>query len=59
MLKRFYVDNYKTHINTTYELRPLNLLIGMKPGKTTLPSNAISWAPPAHWPYPRRPFSRP
>jgi len=37
MLKRFYVDNYKTHINTTYELRPLNLLIGMNnSGKTNL-----------------------
>jgi predicted ATPase len=37
MLKRFYVDNYKTHINTTYELRPLNLLIGVNnSGKTNL-----------------------
>jgi predicted ATPase len=37
MLKRFYVDNFKTHINTTYELSPVNLLIGMNnSGKTNL-----------------------
>src|SRR5438552_18463160 len=37
MLKRFYVDNYKTHINTTYELAPINLLVGENnSGKTNI-----------------------
>ncbi len=37
MLKRFYVDNYKTHINSLYELHPVNLLIGKNnSGKTNL-----------------------
>ena len=37
MLKRFYVDNYKTHINTTYELRPVNRSVWMNnAGKTNL-----------------------
>ena len=37
MLKTFYVDNFKTHINTTYEVKPVNLLIGMNnSGKTNL-----------------------
>ena len=37
MLKRFYVDNFKTHINTTYDAGPVNLLVGMNnSGKTNL-----------------------
>ncbi len=37
MLKRFYIDNFKTHINTTFELAPINLLVGVNnSGKTSL-----------------------
>jgi AAA15 family ATPase/GTPase len=37
MLKTFYVDNFKTHINTTYYLEPINLLVGdNNSGKTNL-----------------------
>ena len=37
MLKRFYIDNFKTHINTTLDLAPTNLLIGVNnSGKTNL-----------------------
>lgn len=37
MLKTFYVDNFKTHINTTYYLQPVNLLVGdNNSGKTNL-----------------------
>ena len=37
MLKTFYVDNFKSHINTTYKPGPVNLLIGMNnSGKTNL-----------------------
>jgi predicted ATPase len=37
MLKTFYVDNFKTHINTTYNLAPVNLLVGdNNSGKTNL-----------------------
>lgn len=33
----FYVDNFKTHINTSYELAPVNLLLGVNDsGKTNL-----------------------
>ncbi len=37
MLKTFYVDNFKTLINTTYYLEPVNLLVGdNNSGKTNL-----------------------
>lgn len=37
MLKRFFVSNFKTHINTTYELSGANLLVGVNnSGKTNL-----------------------
>ncbi len=37
MLKRFEVDNFKTHINTVFEPAPINLLIGKNnSGKTNL-----------------------
>ena len=37
MLKRFEVDNFKTHINTVFEPAPINLLIGKNnAGKTNL-----------------------
>jgi predicted ATPase len=37
MIKNFFVDNFKTHVNTNYELHPVNLLIGTNnSGKTNL-----------------------
>ncbi len=37
MIKKFFVDNFKTHVNTHYELYPVNLLIGTNnSGKTNL-----------------------
>jgi predicted ATPase len=37
MLKKFFVDNFKTHVNTNYELYPVNLLIGTNnSGKSNL-----------------------